>query len=66
MHVTSVLQITEYSLVNNSCMVVQLKTQLRSEDGIVDYQLQENSLEDISCMQKEFIPGGLHSYFRVW
>jgi len=56
MHVTAALQITEYSLINNSCMSVQWETQLRLDDGAVYYQLQEYSIEDISYMQKEFIP----------
>jgi len=66
MHVTVALQITKYSLINNSCMLVQSETQLRSGDGTVYYQLQEYSMEDISCMQKEFIPWRLRNYFWVW
>ena len=33
MHVTTIFQITEYSLMDNSCMSVQKKTHLRSEKG---------------------------------
>ena len=54
MHVTAALQITEYSLINNSCMSVQTETQLRSDGGAVYYQLLEYSILNIPCMQKEF------------
>ena len=39
MHETSVLQITEYSLINNSCMSVQTKAQLRLKARTMYYQL---------------------------
>ena len=54
MHATSVLQITEDSLINNSCMSIQTKTQLRLKIGTMYYQLQDFSYKKISCMQKEF------------
>ena len=57
MNVTTVFQITEYSLIDNSCMLVQSETQLRSNGGTVYYQLQEYSIEDISCMQKNSFLG---------
>ena len=41
MHVIAALQITEYSLINNSCMSVQRKTQLRLKEGTMYYQLEE-------------------------
>ena len=63
MHVTSVLQISEYSLINNSCMSVKSETQLRSEEGIMYYQLEEFSYIGNSSMQKELSLSGLHSYF---
>ena len=63
MHVTTALQITEYSLITNSCMSVQSETQLRSEDGTVYYQLEDFSYIGNSSMQKELSPSGLHSYY---
>jgi len=61
MHVTSVLQIIEYSLINNSCMSVQSETQLRSEEGTVYYQLEDFSYIGNSSMEKESSPLGSHS-----
>ena len=58
MHATSVLEITEYSLINNSCMSVQIETQLRLKEGIVYYQLEEFSYKGNSSMQKELSPSG--------
>ena len=63
MHVTATLQITEYYLINNSCMSIQTETELRTDGGAVYYQLLEYSILNISCMQKEFFPWGLRSYF---
>jgi len=65
MHATSVLQITKYSLINNSCMSVQSETQLRSEEGTMYYQLEEFSYIGNSSMQKELSPSGLRGYFLV-
>ena len=50
MHATVALQITEYSLINNSCMSVQSETQLRSEEGVVYYQLEDFSYIGNSSM----------------
>ena len=63
MHVTVVLQITEYSLINNSCMPVQLETQLRSEEGTMYYHLEDFSYIGNASMQKELSPSGLRNYF---
>ena len=65
MHVTTVFQITEDSLMDNSCMSIQSETQLRSDGGTMYYKLQEYSIVDISYMQKEFIPWRLRSYFSL-
>jgi len=45
-------------------MLVQIETQLRLKEGTVYYQLLGFSYKKISCMQSEFIPSGLRSYFR--
>ena len=66
MHQTSVLQITEDSLINKSCMSIQRKAQLRLKTGKMYYQLQELSYKENSCMQKEFIPWDLCSFTVCW
>ena len=64
MYVTVALQITEYSLISNSCMSVQRKTQLRLKEGTMYYQLEEFSYIGNSSMPKELSPSGLCSYFK--
>ena len=65
MHATSVHQIIEYSLINNSCMSVQIETQLRLKTGTLYYQLEEFSYKGNSSMQKELSPSGFTFILEV-
>ena len=66
MHVSIVFQITEYSLMDNSCMSVQSETQLRSDGGTMYYQLLGYSLVNIPCMQKDLYPRESQCYFFLF